>query len=63
MNGVVIIPAQSGSVAKQLCNAQFAGITPVKDKLLMLIVVVGALVVCWIVWRDQPEKAEPRLGL
>ena len=60
MNGVVIIPAQSGSVAKQLCNAQFEGITPLKDKLLVLVVVIGALVVCWIVLRDQRPKRQSR---
>ena len=61
MNGVVIIPAQSGSVAKQLCNAQFEGITPVKDTLLTLIVMVGALAAYWVVLFQQYRK-RPRPG-
>src|SRR5580700_389389 len=36
------------------------GITLVKDKLLTLIVVVGTLVVCWIVLRDQHPKRQSR---
>jgi len=32
----------------------------VKDKLLTLIVVVGTLVVCWIVLRDQHPKRQSR---
>jgi hypothetical protein len=44
-----------------LCIAQFVRIAPVKDQLLALIVVAGALFVCWIVLRDQRRK-DPRRG-
>src|SRR3984885_10553997 len=53
MNDAVIMPAQSGSVAKQLCNAQFDGIAPVKDRLLALMVVAGAVLLGWLVHRER----------
>jgi hypothetical protein len=44
-----------------LCNAQFERVAPVKDKLLALIVMVGALVAYWVVLFQQYRK-RPRPG-
>jgi hypothetical protein len=60
MNEAVIIPAQSGSVAKQLCTAQLKRAVPVEDRLLALIVVLGAVFACWIVLFQQHRKRPQR---
>jgi hypothetical protein len=57
MNGVVIIPAQSSSVAKQLCNAQFEGGSAFEG------LVTGAGRRDWgarLVLRDQHPKRQSR---
>jgi hypothetical protein len=45
---------------KQLCGAQVGFGQGKKDELLAVIVVAGALVVCWIVLRDQRLKRQGR---